>query len=151
MIVVRHNQLHCDLLLPLEQCAAPPPCLRALPACALHWHHVVQLLLALLAIAGVFVLVPRGVSVGTIDVHYTRMTFNTTTKTYRIILQADVPVYNNNYLQVCVSCHVMYQGPACVSECPTKCNDVRARAPMNRAMCTLQQQGCLSLACVCAN
>lgn len=28
------------------------------------------------------------------------MTFNSTTKTYRIILQADVPIFNPNYLQV---------------------------------------------------
>lgn len=42
-----------------------------------------QLVLALLAITGVFLLVPRGISVGTIEVHSTRMTFNSTTKTYR--------------------------------------------------------------------
>jgi hypothetical protein len=46
------------------------------------------------------VLVPRGVSVGTIDVHSTKMTFNSTTHTYRIILQADVPIFNPNYLKV---------------------------------------------------
>lgn len=59
-----------------------------------------QLLLSLLAVTSVFLLVPRGVSVGTIDVHSTKMTFNSTTKTYRIILQAEVPVYNPNYLKV---------------------------------------------------
>jgi hypothetical protein len=57
--------------------------------------------LALLAITGVFLLVPRGINVGTIEVHSTKMTFNSTTKTYRIILQADVPIYNPNYLKVC--------------------------------------------------
>lgn len=46
-------------------------------------------------------MVPRGVSVGSIDVHSTKMTFNSTTLTYRIILQADVPVFNPNYLKVC--------------------------------------------------
>jgi hypothetical protein len=56
--------------------------------------------LALLAITCVFLLVPRGINVGTIEVHSTKMTFNSTTKTYRIILQADVPIYNPNYLQV---------------------------------------------------
>lgn len=60
----------------------------------------VQLVLALLAITGVFLLVPRGISVGTIEVHSTKMTFNSTTKTYRIILQAEVPIFNPNYLQV---------------------------------------------------
>jgi hypothetical protein len=49
----------------------------------------------------VFLLVPRGISTGVIEVHSTRMTFNSTTKTYRIILQADVPIFNPNYLQVC--------------------------------------------------
>lgn len=44
---------------------------------------LLQLVLALLAITGVFLLVPRGISVGTIEVHSTRMTFNSTTKTYR--------------------------------------------------------------------
>jgi hypothetical protein len=62
----------------------------------------VQCVLALLAIIGVFVCVPRGINVGTISVSTTRMTFNSTTKTYRIILQADVPIYNPNYLKVCV-------------------------------------------------
>eukprot|EP00879_Flechtneria_rotunda_P026473 GHRR01028228.1.p1 GENE.GHRR01028228.1~~GHRR01028228.1.p1 ORF type:complete len:227 (+),score=75.36 GHRR01028228.1:747-1427(+) len=61
------------------------------------------LLLALLAVAGVFVLVPRGVSVGSIEVHSTRMTFNATTLNYRIVLQADVPIYNPNYLKVSVT------------------------------------------------
>jgi hypothetical protein len=60
----------------------------------------VQLLLAVMAVAGVFVLVPRGVSVGTIEVHSTKMTFNATTLTYRIILEADVPIFNPNYLKV---------------------------------------------------
>jgi hypothetical protein len=60
----------------------------------------VQCVLALLAITGVFLLVPRGINVGTIEVHSTKMTFNSTTKTYRIILQADVPIYNPNYLKV---------------------------------------------------
>lgn len=57
-------------------------------------------MLALLAITCVFLLVPRGINVGAIEVHSTKMTFNSTTKTYRIILQADVPIYNPNYLQV---------------------------------------------------
>lgn len=61
------------------------------------------LLLSLLAVTSVFLLVPRGVSVGTIDVHSTKMTFNSTTKTYRIILQAEVPVYNPNYLKASVT------------------------------------------------
>ncbi|KAF8065615.1 tmem106b [Scenedesmus sp. PABB004] len=64
------------------------------------------LLLAVSAVVGVFLAVPRGVSVGTIDVHSTRMTFNATTLTYRIILQADVPVFNPNYLSVSVAGNV---------------------------------------------
>jgi hypothetical protein len=59
-----------------------------------------QLLLAVMAVVGVFLLVPRGVSVGTIEVHSTKMTFNATTLTYRIILEADVPIFNPNYLKV---------------------------------------------------
>jgi hypothetical protein len=59
-----------------------------------------QLLLAFMAVVGVFLLVPRGVSVGTLEVHSTKMTFNATTLTYRIILEADVPIYNPNYLKV---------------------------------------------------
>lgn len=66
----------------------------------LSWLCCVQCVLALLAITGVFLLVPRGINVGTIEVHSTKMTFNSTTKTYRIILQADVPIYNPNYLKV---------------------------------------------------
>ncbi len=46
-----------------------------------------QLLLALLVATAVFVSVPRGVSVGTIEVHSTKMTFNATTLTYHILLQ----------------------------------------------------------------
>jgi hypothetical protein len=49
--------------------------------------------------------------VGTISVSTTKMTFNSTTKTYRIILQADVPIYNPNYLKVgwgggCCGCRI---------------------------------------------
>jgi hypothetical protein len=48
------------------------------------WLIVVSLLLlAAAAVAGVFVTVPRGVNVGPIDVHSTRMTFNATTLNYR--------------------------------------------------------------------
>ncbi|KAF6255524.1 P-loop containing nucleoside triphosphate hydrolase protein [Scenedesmus sp. NREL 46B-D3] len=65
-----------------------------------------QLLLAVMAVAGVFLLVPRGVSVGTIEVHSTKMTFNATTLTYRIILEADVPIFNPNYLKAAVSGNV---------------------------------------------
>lgn len=59
-----------------------------------------QLLLAAAAVVGVFLAVPRGVTVGTIHVHSTKMTFNTTTLTYRILLLASVPVFNPNYVQV---------------------------------------------------
>jgi hypothetical protein len=38
-----------------------------------------QLLLALLLAAGVFIAVPRGVSVGTLDMHSIRMHFNAST------------------------------------------------------------------------
>lgn len=57
-------------------------------------------MLAVMATVGVFLMVPRGVSVGSIDIHSTRMTFNSTTLTYRIILQADVPINNPNYFKV---------------------------------------------------
>jgi hypothetical protein len=59
-----------------------------------------QLLLAAAAVTAVFLVVPRTVSMGTITVHSTKMTFNDSTHTYRILLVADIPFQNANYAKV---------------------------------------------------
>ncbi|KAG2450302.1 hypothetical protein HYH02_004809 [Chlamydomonas schloesseri] len=61
------------------------------------------LLLAVALAAGVFVVVPRGVTVGSIQVRSSRMSFNTSKSTYQIILTATIPIFNPNYLPVQVS------------------------------------------------
>ncbi|GBF96557.1 hypothetical protein Rsub_09140 [Raphidocelis subcapitata] len=61
------------------------------------------LLLALLIAGGVFVSVPRGVSIGTLDMHSTHMHFNGSTMNYRIILGAKVPVLNPNFFSARVT------------------------------------------------
>lgn len=63
----------------------------------------VLLILGVLAVASVFVLVPRGVTVGTIQVHSSQISFNTSKSTYQILLTATIPVYNPNYLPVQLS------------------------------------------------
>ncbi|PNW80361.1 hypothetical protein CHLRE_07g314300v5 [Chlamydomonas reinhardtii] len=61
------------------------------------------LLLAVALAAGVFVVVPRGVTVGSIQVRSSRMSFNTSKSTYQIILTATIPIFNPNYLPVRVA------------------------------------------------
>ncbi|GIM11256.1 hypothetical protein Vretimale_14786, partial [Volvox reticuliferus] len=61
------------------------------------------LLLAFSLAAAVFVLVPRGVTVGSIQVRSSRMSFNTSKSTYQIILAATIPIFNPNYMPVEVS------------------------------------------------
>ncbi|KAG2441136.1 hypothetical protein HXX76_003988 [Chlamydomonas incerta] len=61
------------------------------------------LLLAVALATGVFVVVPRGVTVGSIQVRSSRMSFNTSKSTYQIILTATIPIFNPNYLPVQVS------------------------------------------------
>ncbi|KAG2490223.1 hypothetical protein HYH03_011348 [Edaphochlamys debaryana] len=61
------------------------------------------LLLAFALAGGVFVVVPRGVTVGSIQVRSSHMSFNTSKSTYQIILTATIPIFNPNYLPVQVS------------------------------------------------
>ncbi|GFR47105.1 hypothetical protein Agub_g8678, partial [Astrephomene gubernaculifera] len=61
------------------------------------------LLLAVALAAGVFVAVPRGVTVGSIQVRSSRMSFNTSKSTYQIILTATIPIFNPNYMPVQVN------------------------------------------------
>lgn len=67
-----------------------------------------------------FVTVPRGLSIGTIEVHSTKMTFNVTTLTYRIVLLATVPVYNPNYFPVGGG---QLRGAAAVRGCCSRLHD----------------------------
>ncbi|EFJ44748.1 hypothetical protein VOLCADRAFT_118686 [Volvox carteri f. nagariensis] len=62
-----------------------------------------QLLLAVVLAAGVFFAVPRGVTVGSIQVRSSRMSFNASKSTYQIILTATIPIFNPNYMPVQVS------------------------------------------------
>ena len=54
----------------------------------------------LAAAAGVFFLVPRGVSLGEIKVHSERMAWNISRGSYALNLKARIPIYNPNYLNV---------------------------------------------------
>ncbi|KAL6761386.1 hypothetical protein V8C86DRAFT_2536887 [Haematococcus lacustris] len=63
----------------------------------------VMLILAVAAVAGVWVLVPRGITVGSIEVHSSQISFNTSKSTYQILLTATMPVFNPNYLSVRLS------------------------------------------------
>uniref|UniRef100_A0A7S0RPS6 Uncharacterized protein n=1 Tax=Chlamydomonas leiostraca TaxID=1034604 RepID=A0A7S0RPS6_9CHLO len=60
------------------------------------------LLLAVASVTCVFLLVPRGVTVGSIQVRSSQISFNTSKSTYQILLQATIPVYNPNYLSIYV-------------------------------------------------
>ena len=59
-----------------------------------------QLLFTLAATCGVYFLVPRGISLGTVAIRSQEMSWNATSGTYNLVLQAEVPIYNPNYLQV---------------------------------------------------
>ncbi|MEW5299304.1 MAG: hypothetical protein WDW38_003394 [Sanguina aurantia] len=54
-------------------------------------------------VCAVYFLVARGVTVGTILVHSSQMSFNSSKSTYQIILAATLPIYNPNYFPVRVS------------------------------------------------
>jgi hypothetical protein len=84
-----------------------------------------KLVLAAALAAAMFLLVPRGVSVGAIDVRSTRMSFNATTLTYRIVLAAHVPIYNPNYVGARVA------GNLSVSfyDAEAGSTEIKARAP----------------------
>ncbi|KAK9818096.1 hypothetical protein WJX72_007154 [[Myrmecia] bisecta] len=61
------------------------------------------MLFALAAATGVFLLVPRGVSAGEIDIQADHMSWNTSKGTYQLSLVARVPIYNPNYLKAKVT------------------------------------------------
>jgi hypothetical protein len=59
-----------------------------------------QLLFTLAATCLVYFLVPRGISLGTVAISSQEMSWNATSGTYNLVLQAEVPIFNPNYLQV---------------------------------------------------
>lgn len=59
-----------------------------------------QMLFALILAVAVFFLVPRGVSVGRIEVHSEFVSWNKTMRTFQLGLEAELPIFNPNYLQV---------------------------------------------------
>jgi len=59
-----------------------------------------QMLFAVLAAVGVFLLVPRGISVGEVELQSDHMSWNTTKGTYQLKLLAKIPIYNPNYMKV---------------------------------------------------
>lgn len=65
-----------------------------------------QMMFAVLAAVGVFLLVPRGISVGEVELQSDHMSWNTTKGTYQLKLLAKIPVYNPNYMKVniCMVC-----------------------------------------------
>ena len=58
------------------------------------------MLFAVSAATATFFLVPRGVSVGEINIQSDHMSFNVSKGTYQLDLIAHIPVFNPNYLQV---------------------------------------------------
>ncbi|KAA6418822.1 MAG: tRNA methyltransferase [Trebouxia sp. A1-2] len=58
-----------------------------------------QMLFAVLAAVGVFLLVPRGISVGEVELQSDHMSWNTTKGTYQLKLLAKIPIYNPNYMK----------------------------------------------------
>lgn len=57
------------------------------------------MMFAVLAAVGVFLLVPRGISVGEVELQSDHMSWNTTKGTYQLKLLAKIPVYNPNYMK----------------------------------------------------
>ncbi|KAL3134864.1 hypothetical protein ABBQ32_007830 [Trebouxia sp. C0010 RCD-2024] len=57
------------------------------------------MLFAILAAVGVYLLVPRGISVGEIQLQSDHMSWNTTRGTYQLKLLAKIPIYNPNYVK----------------------------------------------------
>lgn len=63
-----------------------------------------QMLFAILAAVGVYLLVPRGISIGEVQLQSDHMSWNTTRGTYQLKLLAKIPIYNPNYVKVhCVA------------------------------------------------
>lgn len=61
---------------------------------------LLQMLFSVLAAVGVFLLVPRGISVGGVEIQSDHMSWNTTRGTYQLKLLAKIPIYNPNYMKV---------------------------------------------------
>ena len=61
---------------------------------------VMQMLFAILAAVGVYLLVPRGISIGEVQLQSDHMSWNTTRGTYQLKLLAKIPIYNPNYMKV---------------------------------------------------
>ena len=57
-------------------------------------------MLCAITVGVVYVTVARGVTVGTIEVVNSTISFNTTQGTYQIVLAAQLPVFNPNYAAV---------------------------------------------------
>ena len=60
------------------------------------------MLFAVLAAVGVFLLVPRALSVGEVELQSDHMSWNTTKGTYQLKLLAKIPIYNPNYMKVSI-------------------------------------------------
>lgn len=63
-------------------------------------HSVMQMLFSILAAVGVFLLVPRGISAGVVEIQSDHMSWNTSKGTYQLRLLAKIPIYNPNYMKV---------------------------------------------------
>lgn len=61
---------------------------------------LLQMLFSILAAVGVFLLVPRGISAGVVEIQSDHMSWNTTKGTYQLRLLAKIPIYNPNYMKV---------------------------------------------------
>ena len=59
-----------------------------------------QMLFSILAAVGVFLLVPRGISAGVVEIQSDHMSWNTSKGTYQLRLLAKIPIYNPNYMKV---------------------------------------------------
>ena len=59
-----------------------------------------QLLVTLLSVCLVYFAVARGVTVGSIEVVNSTISFNTTQGTYQLVLWTQLPIYNPNYASV---------------------------------------------------
>ena len=57
-------------------------------------------MLTVASVFTVFFLVARGVTVGTIHVDSSEISFNTSFNSYQILLTATIPIYNPNYMKV---------------------------------------------------
>ena len=61
------------------------------------------MLFSVLAAVGVFLLVPRGISAGVVEIQSDHMSWNTSRGTYQLKLLAKIPIYNPNYMKVHMS------------------------------------------------